>query len=400
MGSITKPAYQTRPMNTNTGANILLYLSLFTAPVWTQFFNNNCRCGQEVIRITPFLIGGQVATPNEFPWAAHVRIKTKQGSVLKCGGTLVNDRFVVTAAHCVAERGISLTVTLGEHDVTNREGFEFTSLVKHFGYTTHSSYKEQKTLGVIEYDIAVLELEKPVDFDNYKHIRPICLPSDTYVDYSGKRVDATVTGWGATQIYYSSGGNGIVRGIPDTHSASDVLKKLDDVRLLGHKECDSILEDYEKRTKGKAKLRRSNICGNSPVGDSCLGDSGSGLVAYNEKNGAYELIGVVSFGVGCNSSLDGTKLPGVYTRVSEAVNWVRAKSSHGMFCPTDKEVELSPPPPPSCEWGQWSEFSKCSGSGIIGSKEKSRKCQDNTGVCCGRLWHTVQRACYTTRRRT
>ena len=59
----------------------------------------------------------------------------------------------------------------GEHDVTSREGFEFSSPVKHFGYTTHNSYQEQRTLGVIEYDIAVLELEKPVDFDKYKHIR-------------------------------------------------------------------------------------------------------------------------------------------------------------------------------------------------------------------------------------
>ena len=55
--------------------------------------------------------------------------------------------------------------------MTSREGFEFSSPVKDFGYTTHNSYKEQRTLGVIEYDIAVLELEKPVDFDKYKHIR-------------------------------------------------------------------------------------------------------------------------------------------------------------------------------------------------------------------------------------
>ena len=54
--SITKPAYQTtsddrtRPMNRNT--NILLYLSLLTAPAWAQSFHSNCRCGQEVIRIT------------------------------------------------------------------------------------------------------------------------------------------------------------------------------------------------------------------------------------------------------------------------------------------------------------------------------------------------------------
>ena len=60
---------------------------------------------------------------------------------------------------------------VGEHDLTKREGFEFTSRVRHFGYTTHNSYNEQKTQGVIEYDIAVLELEKPVDFTDFKHIR-------------------------------------------------------------------------------------------------------------------------------------------------------------------------------------------------------------------------------------
>ena len=140
---------------------------------------------------------------------------------------------------------------------------------------------------------------------NYDMFRPICLPSDTYVDYGEKRVDATVTGWGATEVYFSSGRNGIIRGNPDTQSAADVLQKLVDVRLLGHEECDSILEDYEKRTKGKAKLRRSNICGDSPRGDSCLGDSGSGLVAWNQNIGAFELIGIVSFGVGCNSSVAG-----------------------------------------------------------------------------------------------
>ena len=65
----------------------------------------------------------------------------------------------------------SYIIIAGEHDITIREGFEFTSRVRHFGYTTHNSYSEQRRLGVIEYDIAVLELEKPVDFSKYKHIR-------------------------------------------------------------------------------------------------------------------------------------------------------------------------------------------------------------------------------------
>ena len=55
--------------------------------------------------------------------------------------------------------------------MTKREGFEFETQVTHFGYTTHNSYNEQTAQGIIEYDIAVLELEKPVDFSEFRHIR-------------------------------------------------------------------------------------------------------------------------------------------------------------------------------------------------------------------------------------
>ena len=119
------------------------------------------------------------------------------------------------------------------------------------------------------------------------------------MDYSGREEVGTVTGWGATLISYSSRQGGLVRGSPDRGSAADVLNKLTDVIILVHEECDSILENYERQTQNKAKLRDSNLCGNSPRGDSCVGDSGSGLVAWNNEIQAYELIGVVSFGVGC-----------------------------------------------------------------------------------------------------
>jgi len=285
--------------------------------------------------------------------------------------------------------------------LTTREGLEFTSRVRHFGYTTHNSYNEQKTQGVIEYDIAVLELEKPVDFTDFKHIRPICLPSDTYVNYTVNDAVGTVTGWGTTLIHYTSNSiNGIVKGNPDRSSSADVLHKITDVKVLGHKECDSILEDYERRTNGKAKLRRSNVCGNSPTGDSCSGDSGSGLVAWNNNIRAYELIGVVSFGVGCNSSFHGTKLPGVYTRVSTTVNWLRGKSNRGIYCslPSTTSTPLPPSTPKSSlgtGWGQWSSFTKCVGSGAIGMKERTRRCRDNTGLSCTRLMQSQQRPCYT-----
>ena len=128
-------------------------------------------------------------------------------------------------------------------------------------------------------------------------------PKETFIFHSlyGKEI-WFLFGWCLT--FYQ---DGIVRGNANRNSAADVLNKLTDVRILGHGECDSIFEDYEKRTRGKAKLRPSNVCGNSPTGDSCIGDSGSGLVTWNNDIQAYELIGVVSFGVGCNSSFFGKR---------------------------------------------------------------------------------------------
>ena len=160
--------------------------------------------------------------------------------------------------------------------------------------------------------------------------RPICLPSDTYVNYTVNDAVGTVTGWGTTLIHYTSNSiNGIVKGNPVRYSSADVLHKITDVKVLGHKECDSILEDYERRTNGKAKLRRSNVCGNSPTGDSCKGDSGSGLVAWNNNLHAYELIGVVSFGVGCNSSFHGKGASDSSLLGGNVVN-VRDKAAGGL----------------------------------------------------------------------
>ena len=86
----------------------------------------------------------------------------------------------------------------------------------------------------------------------------------------------------------------------DTRSQSDVLNKLEDVRLINRKECDSIFEENLDRVK----VRSGSICGLSQIGDSCKGDSGSGLVYRNPRTENYEIVGVVSYGAGCNSTFN------------------------------------------------------------------------------------------------
>ena len=99
--------------------------------------------------------------------------------------------------------------------------------------------------------------------------------------------------------------------------------------------------------------------------------------------------------------MTGVKLPGVYTRVSTAVNWVRGKSNSGTYCssPTFSPPVTSPPTPAPVlkGWSEWSAFTACVGEGRIGMKERERRCRDNTGETCERLMQTQQRPCYTRR---
>ena len=135
------------------------------------------------------IVGGDKTKFGDWPWQVLVKESTWLGLFTKnkCGGVLISDRHVLTAAHCQPGFLASLMVELGEHDLTGPTEEISTMRKKVKRVVVHKDYKAP----TFENDIAILELES--DIERQPHIVPICMPmlSDKF---EGKT--AIVTGWG------------------------------------------------------------------------------------------------------------------------------------------------------------------------------------------------------------
>jgi len=240
----------------------------------------NCNCG--IPNRSNRIVGGVETEENEYPW--QVGLVSASGSRPWCGGTLISDRHVLTAAHCTAGSSpSSISVLVGEH---RTDDSTFTR-VPLSAITDHPDYNS----GTLDNDYSILTLAEPVEFS--AAIAPACLPS-TNSDFAG--VLATVSGWGTL----SSGGN-----------QPTVLNEVD-VTVQSNAECNSAYG---------SGITDNMICAADAGKDSCQGDSGGPLVA--QENDKYTLIGVVSWGYGCAMP----QYPGVYARVTEKMDWILANTS-------------------------------------------------------------------------
>ncbi|XP_028170665.1 transmembrane protease serine 9-like [Ostrinia furnacalis] len=251
----------------------------------------NCRCGErnEASRI----VGGVETAVNEFPWAVRLSYFKK----FYCGGMLINDRYVLTAAHCVKSfNWFMIKVTLGEHDRCNATRrpvtrFVVEMVVHNF---TYSNFKD---------DIALLKLNEPVNVTDT--VKPICLPKDDGQTYAG--VKAIATGWGS---------------LTEEKNHSCKLMEVE-VPVLSNDECKKV--KYMPNMIADTMLCAGYLKEGGK--DTCQGDSGGPLCAERKDN-KYELLGVVSWGVGCGRP----GYPGVYTRVNKYLDWIRENARQGCYC--------------------------------------------------------------------
>ena len=230
------------------------------------------------------IVGGQEARVGDWPWAAALAFTRADGSLFQyCGGSLIEEDWVLTAAHCEVEVGD--TVLLGRHDLGTSAGE-----VREIEFVlTHNDYNDTANNN----DIALIKLTSA---SNQATVDLV----DAADTNSQPGDNSTVVGWGAL----SQGG-----------ATSQTLQQVE-IPIVSNPDCGNTYNN----------LTDNMICAGRDMGgqDSCQGDSGGPLMVRASAQDPWRQTGVVSFGIGC--ALANT--PGVYTRVSMYLDWIDACRSN------------------------------------------------------------------------
>mmetsp|Transcript_16593 Transcript_16593/g.29947 ORF Transcript_16593/g.29947 Transcript_16593/m.29947 type:complete len:578 (+) Transcript_16593:299-2032(+) len=257
------------------------------------------------------IINGDEAQANRYPYS--VTLQDSRGHF--CGGSLIGNDVVLTAAHCM--RGSLFSVRIGSDDVDKGELVGARRVVKHPNYSSSTD----------EYDMALVFLKESISFDI-----PLVRVNDES-SYPSKGTTVVAMGWGDMD----SGDN---QRLPDN------LREVD-LEVITNKQCENYKIDGDSY---KGWIYDSMLCTYTKGKDACQGDSGGPLVVRTNDNPEDDVqVGIVSWGVGCAS------LPGVFSRISEAYEWTvdtvcdegnGSKDPPPSLCGPQPTLEPTPEPTP------------------------------------------------------
>nr|ABR88239.1 chymotrypsin-like protease C9 [Heliothis virescens] len=237
------------------------------------------------------IVAGWPAVEGQIPYQGSLRMVSSIGGVSSCGCSLIHNKWVLTAAHCLANR-ITFVVRFGLTNLTRPE-----ILVESANKYIHPEYDEIRA-GVQTADLALVGLDHHIEYS--ANVQPSRLMSSAQKNINYEGVTMIVSGFGRTDDLWNGG------------AASEILLWVYQ-RGVSNEEC---LRWYPT----SQVIKEQTICAgyyDNPSQSSCQGDSGGPLTIV-DADGERTQVGIVSFGstAGCNSPF-----PSGYVRPGHYHDW-------------------------------------------------------------------------------
>ncbi|MBZ3874071.1 Ovochymase-1 [Sciurus carolinensis] len=241
------------------------------------------------------------------------QVSLKLGECHICGGSLIEDDRVVTAAHCLSsldgQQLKNLTVTNGEYNLFQKEKQE-----QNIPVSKIVIHLEFNRLGYMSFDIVLLYLKHKIKFGIA--VQSICLPHRA--DQFEAGILCMASGWGK---------------ITENSEDSNVLQE-GELPIMDDRMCTSVL-----KSMNPSPLGRTLLCAIFPDrgNDACQGDSGGSLVC-RKPDGIWTLTGIISWVACCERGLASPKtkytraLPGIFSKVFELMDFITQNMITGKVC--------------------------------------------------------------------
>ncbi|XP_047526415.1 chymotrypsin-2-like [Pieris napi] len=243
----------------------------------------------EVIDGDSRIVGGKDATPGMAKYQVSIRIHVgeKEGHI--CGGSILNEEYVLTAAHCIyRKRAEQLSIVVGSQEFNKGDQrYKIKKLVLHEKYFRR----------YLRNDIAIIQIEGKIKYNDM--VQPIELLKE--MAPIGKK--CLLTGFGYTDF--------------DKLTVPKYLQMLEFITISN----DNCTEQLKRSPYPKyVPVDEGQLCVQRPKNKgACKGDSGGPLVIQDDKNKTLQ-IGVVSWIVPC-----GKDFPDVFASVHGYYDWIQSK---------------------------------------------------------------------------